>query len=925
MKKFTKALLVALIGMSAVGCETFPANSSSGNSSTVQTDPLLAAIDARIVLVKDKQEVSDDFEVPNLIKLTYEGKEISVNITWTADKENVTFENVEVEENGVTVTKTMAKLKRPAKGENPVTVNLTASYEHEGKKGSKAFRVTVMPKQGLDDLWGVEPTQEVMSWDDFRAAEINSKITVQGVVSAWTYDESYGNGNVFLQDEDGGYYAYRLVASLSDYEDYLKVGNEVILEGQKSVYEGLHQLNQKTVTSIKVLDRAEDGTEDDQNRPTPKDVTQLAKEAKLEPLQSTWATVLGTYVNKSGDHYVQVGAEEYQLYIDSKYISPKNLAEVETAVEGLTAGDTIRLTGIVGMYQKPQFYPYELAKSDEEIIITNDDKAAIALNNASEGFEEVYTEDTEVDLFTSEEADVTVSYALNAEADTTVFALNNETKKLTVTPTEEEKTATLTITVTCGDVTKSAEVTLNACKKIEIVSLTRAIELAQEAGDDYSTEKYYVKGTIKEVKNTTYGNMTITDGTTDFEIYGTYSKDGSQRYDVMENKPDAGDEVILYGVLGTYTKKNDDGSVAYVTPQMKNGWFHTHIDILSLARATELAQEAGDSYSTEKYYVKGTIKEVKNTQYGNMTITDGTTDFEIYGSYSADGTKRYDAMENKPVAGDEVVLYGILGTYTKKNDDGSVAYVTPQMKNGWFYSHTPATSVEPEQPEQPTGTMTIAQVLAAADGTQVVVTGIVKNAVWNDQYNDNNVTIIDENLDEIYCYGLKTKVAVGDNITVTGTKTSYNGAPQIGQGATAVINSSGNEIPAPVVGDNEVLVDFSTLGYTNAQEFTSYTSGIVTFSGDKGTNSNSPKYYDTGTAVRFYGSNSLTIDLEEGYAITSIEITFGSGDKDNAITSDVGTFAGTTWTGESNTVVLTVGGTSGHRRIQAIKVSYKAA
>ena len=814
MKKFTKALLVALIGMSAVGCETFPANSSSGNSSTVQTDPLLAAIDARIVLVKDKQEVSDDFEVPNLIKLTYEGKEISVNITWTADKENVTFENVEVEENGVTVTKTMAKLKRPAKGENPVTVNLTASYEHEGKKGSKAFRVTVMPKQGLDDLWGVEPTQEVMSWDDFRAAEINSKITVQGVVSAWTYDESYGNGNVFLQDEDGGYYAYRLVASLSDYEDYLKVGNEVILEGQKSVYEGLHQLNQKTVTSIKVLDRAEDGTEDDQNRPTPKDVTQLAKEAKLEPLQSTWATVLGTYVNKSGDHYVQVGAEEYQLYIDSKYISPKNLAEVETAVEGLTAGDTIRLTGIVGMYQKPQFYPYELAKSDEEIIITNDDKAAIALNNASEGFEEVYTEDTEVDLFTSEEADVTVSYALNAEADTTVFALNNETKKLTVTPTEEEKTATLTITVTCGDVTKSAEVTLNACKKIEIVSLTRAIELAQEAGDDYSTEKYYVKGTIKEVKNTTYGNMTITDGTTDFEIYGTYSKDGSQRYDVMENKPDAGDEVILYGVLGTYTKKNDDGSVAYVTPQ---------------------------------------------------------------------------------------------------------------MKNGWFYSHTPATSVEPEQPEQPTGTMTIAQVLAAADGTQVVVTGIVKNAVWNDQYNDNNVTIIDENLDEIYCYGLKTKVAVGDNITVTGTKTSYNGAPQIGQGATAVINSSGNEIPAPVVGDNEVLVDFSTLGYTNAQEFTSYTSGIVTFSGDKGTNSNSPKYYDTGTAVRFYGSNSLTIDLEEGYAITSIEITFGSGDKDNAITSDVGTFAGTTWTGESNTVVLTVGGTSGHRRIQAIKVSYKAA
>lgn len=811
MKKFTKALLVALIGMSAVGCETFPANSSSGNSSTVQIDPLLAAIEARIILAQDRTEVSDDFEVPNLVKLTYEGKEISVNITWTADKENVTFENVEVEENGVTVTKTMAKLKRPSKGENPVTVKLTASFTHEGKNGSKEFKVTVTPKQGLDDLWGVEPTQEVMSWDEFRTAPNDSLITIQGRVSAWTYDGSHGNGNVFLQDEDGGYYAYRLAASLSEYEDYLKVGNEVILEGKKSVFQGLHQLNQKTVTSIKVVDRAKDGT-DDQNRPTPKDVTQIAKEGKLEPLQSTWATALGTYVNKDGGHFIQIGAHEYELYIDSKYISEDKLTEVETAVEGFTNGDAIRLTGLVGIYEKPQFFPYQIAKSDEEIVVTNEEKAIIALNTASEGFEDVYTSTKEIDLYKSTDADVEVSYALNAEADTTVFALNNETKKLTITPSAEEKTAKLTITVICGEVTKTNEVELSACSELTILTIAEAIAKANEGGENYTSQKFYVKGKI-----TAYSG-----------------------------------------------------------------------------------------------------KEENAVKYGNFVISDETDEIIVYGMYTVDGEVRYDSMTTKPVIGDEIVVYGVLGTFNG----------TPQMKNGWLYSLNNVVQ-EPQEvpnPDTPAGdVMTIAQVLAAADGTQVVVTGIVKNAVWNDKYSDNNVTIIDENLDEIYCYGLKTKVAVGDNITVTGTKTSYNGAPQIGQGATAVINSSGNEIPAPVVGDNEVLVDFSTLGYTNAQEFTSYTSGIVTFSGDKGTNTNSPKYYDTGTAVRFYGSNSLTIDLEEGYAITSIEITFGSGEKDNAITSDVGTFDGTTWTGESNTVVLTVGGTSGHRRIQAIKVSYKAA
>lgn len=805
MKKFTKALLVALIGMSAVGCETFPANSSSGNSSTVQTDPLLAAIEARIILAQDRTEVSDDFEVPNLVKLTYEGKEISVNITWTADKENVTFENVEVEENGVTVTKTMAKLKRPSKGENPVTVKLTASFTHEGKNGSKEFKVTVTPKQGLDDLWGVEPTQEVMSWDEFRTAPNDSLITIQGRVSAWTYDGSHGNGNVFLQDEDGGYYAYRLAASLSEYEDYLKVGNEVILEGKKSVYQGLHQLNQKTVTSIKVVDRAKDGT-DDQNRPTPKDVTQIAKEGKLEPLQSTWATALGTYVNKDGGHFIQIGAHEYELYIDSKYISEDKLTEVETAVEGFTNGDAIRLTGLVGIYEKPQFFPYQIAKSDEEIVVTNEEKAIIALNTASEGFEDVYTSTKEIDLYKSTDADVTVSYALNAEADTTVFALNNETKKLTITPSAEEKTAKLTITVICGEVTKTNEVELSACSELTILTIAEAIAKANEGGENYTSQKFYVKGKI-----TAYSG-----------------------------------------------------------------------------------------------------KEENAVKYGNFVISDETDEIIVYGMYTVDGEVRYDSMTTKPVIGDEIVVYGVLGTFNG----------TPQMKNGWLYSLNNVVQ-EPQEvpnPDTPVGdVMTIAQALAAADGTQVVVTGIVKNAVWNDKYSDNNVTIIDENLDEIYCYGLKTKVAVGDNITVTGTKTSYNGAPQIGQGATAVINSSGNKVPG--VGDLEIPDNAQTIvakyaGGTTTNmtaDNNATTLGLDsnwTVTAEKNGNNNFPGLNKNGE-FRLYGNptNILTFTYAGGQ-ILSAKITFTGASYSNVVVTVNGSAVagdGGVYTINSNSIVLTNG------------------
>ena len=95
---------------------------------------------------------------------------------------------------------------------------------------------------------------------------------------------------------------------------------------------------------------------------------------------------------------------------------------------------------------------------------------------------------------------------------------------------------------------------------------------------------------------------------------------------------------------------------------------------------------------------------------------------------------------------------------------------------------------------------------------------------------------------------------------------------------------------------------------------------------DKGTNGTAPKYYDTGTAVRMYGGNTLTIKGGK-VAITKVELTFSTGEGTNEITTDKGTYADGAWTpamGEDNTnnVKFTVGGTSGHRRVATIKVTY---
>ena len=119
--------------------------------------------------------------------------------------------------------------------------------------------------------------------------------------------------------------------------------------------------------------------------------------------------------------------------------------------------------------------------------------------------------------------------------------------------------------------------------------------------------------------------------------------------------------------------------------------------------------------------------------------------------------------------------------------------------------------------------------------------------------------------------------------------------------------------------EGTVTVDFTDNGYTNGEAVESVTENDITVTFDKGTNTNAPKWYDTGSAIRLYGSNTMTVSAEKN--IKKIEITFGTGDGDNEITTDVETYADGVWEGESNSVTFTIGGTKGNRRIAKLTVT----
>ena len=181
-------------------------------------------------------------------------------------------------------------------------------------------------------------------------------------------------------------------------------------------------------------------------------------------------------------------------------------------------------------------------------------------------------------------------------------------------------------------------------------------------------------------------------------------------------------------------------------------------DCIAIAEAIQLATEAGSDDTTESYYIYGKIVEVTNTTYGEMTIADETGELYVYGVYSADKQTRYDAMEDKPVSGDEVVLYGKLKLFKDK----------PELDRGYLQA------LKHNKPEINDGDYEECSVLEArkaSAGSLVKITGVVAQIAYAYGPVPCGFYLVD-NTNSIYVYGeeIAASVAIGNTVTVAGQK-----------------------------------------------------------------------------------------------------------------------------------------------------------
>lgn len=182
---------------------------------------------------------------------------------------------------------------------------------------------------------------------------------------------------------------------------------------------------------------------------------------------------------------------------------------------------------------------------------------------------------------------------------------------------------------------------------------------------------------------------------------------------------------------------------------------------ITVAEALALCGEQPGDATTERYYIRATVKTVSNPQYGEMTVYDETGEIYVYGTYSADGSKKFFELDETPKKGDEVLLHCTLQNYngTKEVQNARLIEFKSNQGNVDVSAYTPAT---------------IAEARAAETGAKLKVSGIVARITYANGMKPSGFILVD-GADSIYVYDgdAAGSVKIGNKVELAGSKTYW--------------------------------------------------------------------------------------------------------------------------------------------------------
>ena len=474
-------------------------------------------------------------------------------------------------------------------------------------------------------------------------------------------------------------------------------------------------------------------------------------------------------------------------------------------------------------------------------------------------------------------------------------ASSNTTSSVATSTTTSTTTSVATSSTTSSATSSAAEVQLS--KLADIKTIAKGTKVKFRGSYQGMNNKVYTFNGVQQ-----YTSYFLADGNEWTQLF-QFDKN------LVPEGINIGDIVEVEGTTAHYTNKTNTYTIPEVTPT-------------SIKKVTDETIVAGNWMTINETFHEALTLDMlnKGAHIENAVVLEKTIDAK-YGNVTIDfkfGETNYTLLLDSRYTDVEAAEIANLAQNDIFSCDTYVGVNSSTSKAQFVYANnftrTQGATVDV------TGVTADAEISVAVGSSKKITASVTPSNATNKEltYTSNNTEIatVDTN-------GTVKGVAEG---TTTITVASVADTTKTATVNVTVVKADAN--------NKEISIDFSTKGYDNQHAITSENlDDNIALSMSGGTNSNSPKYFTTGSAVRFYGSNILTITAKNGAKLSAVEITFVTAkdvtlpDTTNVeITNGVATVSEKIMSIVAETNATTITMTSklqkGQFRIKTIKVIY---